>query len=67
MKYSSEEAINDRDSPAIRTAKVLQNVANSIEDCIKLTFDTPDRNISEKMPVLDLEVWVHDNIVMHSF
>ena len=56
MKYSSEEAINDRDSPAIRTAKVLQNVANSIEDCIKLTFDTPDRNANEKMPVLDLEV-----------
>ena len=53
--------------PAVRTAKVLQCIANSIEQCIQLTFDTPDKNVNGRMPVLDLEIWTEDNTVRHTF
>ena len=44
MEYSAEKAETDLDHPAVRTAKVLQKIANSIEECIQLTFDTPESN-----------------------
>ena len=40
---------------------------NSIVQCIQLTFDTPDKNVNGKMPVLDLEIWTEDNTVRHTF
>ena len=67
MEYSEEIAKIDTDSPAIRTAKVLQDIANSIDECIRVTYDTPENNDSGKLPVLDLEVWVHNNVISHSF
>ena len=67
MEYSEERARSDTDPPAIRTAKILQEIANTIEGGIKVTYDTPENNISGKLPVLDLEVWVHDNVISHSF
>ena len=41
MVFDSKLAAEDCDEPAIRTAKVLQQVANSIEQCIQVTYDTP--------------------------
>ena len=67
MKYCEAKAASDTDPPAIRTAKVLQEITNTIEECIQLTFDTPEMNNNGKLPVLDLEVWVSDNQVRHSF
>ena len=57
MEYSEEIAKIDTDPPAIRTAKVLQDIANSIDECIRVTYDTPENNASGKLPVFDLEVW----------
>ena len=67
MEYSEFEARCDIDTPALRTAKVLQCIANSIEECIKVTFDVPEMNTTNMLPVLDLEVWVADNQVRHRF
>ena len=66
MEFSQAKADNDTDQPAVRTAKVLQCIANSLEPCIQLTFDTPDMNPNGKMPVLDLEIWT-ENTVRHTF
>ena len=60
-------ATNDSNPPAIRTAKVLQKIANTLQECIQLTYDTPDMNRNGRLPVLDLEVWVVDNKIMHNF
>ena len=41
MKYSEDLARTDIEEPAIRTARILQKMANTINPCIQLTFDTP--------------------------
>ena len=67
MVFDPDLAARDCDEPAIRTAKILQQIANSIEKCIQVTFDTPEGNQNQKMPILDLEVWVSEKKVMHRF
>ena len=67
MEYSQNKAEYDTDQPAVRTAKVLETIANTIEPCIQLTYDTPDQNDSGRMPVLDLGIWIEDNNVRHTF
>ena len=42
----------------VRTMTIIQQIANSIDDSIKLTYDTPGKNASGKMPVLDIQVWL---------
>ena len=66
MEYDEVLAREDRDEPALRTAKVLQSIANTLESCIQVTFDTPESNSYREMPVLDLEVWVDSNEVKHT-
>ena len=51
-------------------ANLLVSIANTLEEesDIQMTFDTPSRNISGKMPVLDLQVWCeHDEILFEFF
>ena len=67
MTYCPERAIADTEEPAIKTAKILQKIANYIKKCIQLTYHTPESNDSEQMPVLDLEVLVGGNTVRHGF
>ena len=67
MEYSQLKADTHTDQPAVRTAKVLQNIANSIEQFIQFTIDTPEMNENGNMPVLDLEIGVEDNAVRHTF
>ena len=57
----------DSDEPCVRTAKVLQRIGNSINRCIQLTYDTPALNVTRKLPVLDLEVYTANNVVLHNF
>ena len=54
------------EEPCVRTSRIVQAIANSLEPDIQLTCDTPNNHLSGRMPVLDLEVWVKDNKVMHS-
>ena len=58
---------NDCDEPAVRTAKTINLIANSIEKDIQLTFDLPDFHEDRKMPVLDLKVWCCDSVILYTF
>ena len=53
MEYSKHMAETDTDTPSIRTAKILQLIGNTIEPDIQLTYDTPEGNVNNKIPVLD--------------
>ena len=49
----------DRLIPADRrTFNVIREVGDSIEDMIELTADVPSDNANNRVPILDLEVWV---------
>ena len=56
MKFSRELMLSDIDSPSIRTAKVLNKIANTLETDIQMTFNVPDYHPDGKMPVLDLKI-----------
>ena len=41
-----------------RTARVMTDIANSVMTAITMEFNIPSRNTNEKMPILDIEVWI---------
>ena len=41
-----------------RTARVMTDIANSVMPGIVMEFDIPSRNADQKMPILDMEVWI---------
>ena len=54
-----EEVEADRAIPGdLRTAKVVQDIANSICETINMTVDCPSNHVSGWMPLLDLQVRV---------
>ena len=57
-----------RDIPSdIRTLEVLLKIANGISTFIQLTSDCPSSNTSGFMPLLDIQVKVVDNKLIHTF
>jgi hypothetical protein len=50
-----------------RTAAFLCEVANSIHPSITVKSDYPSKNTDQKMPLLDLKLWVEDNRILFSF
>ena len=46
------------ESPDIRTMKVLQKIANSLDRNLQFTVDCPGLQESRKLPILDITVWV---------
>ena len=44
-----------------RTMIIVNDIANSIENMIKLTVDYPSKYEDEKVPMLDLKVWLNAN------
>ena len=67
MIYSKDLANSDTDESDVRTAKVLNQIANKLEPNIQMTYDVPSLHADKKMPVLDLKVWVEDNKVKYTF
>ena len=59
MTFDKNKAETDTDSPDVRTAKTIVEIANSLEPAIQLTWDCPSRNGNGRMAVLDLEMWIH--------
>ena len=53
--------------PDKRAAKVLKDVANSVISMIVMEEDFPTNHPSGRLPILDLEVWVVDNLIRHQF
>ena len=67
MKYSAELAMSDTDSPSLRTAKILNMIANTLEHDIQMTFDIPENHSDGKMPVLYMKIWVDGNKILYTF
>ena len=71
MVYDAELARTDTSCDDERTASVISQIANSIENNIQFTVDYPSRNENGRMAVLDLEIWIQDykgrQMVTHSF
>ena len=53
-----EDKIRSEDE---RTAAFLCEEANSIHPSITVKSDYPSKNTDQKMPLLDLKLWVEDN------
>ena len=52
----------------LRLAEVLKTVADSIvPGMIVMEIDIPTNHENQRLPILDLEVWVENNIILHSF
>ena len=67
MSYDIGIAETDNDEPGVRTAKLLNVIANTLEGDIQLTYDVPSMHSDSKMPVLDLKIWCEENRVMYTF
>ena len=50
-----------------RTFSVLCDIANSINHDIQFTFECPSLFDNQKLPILDLYVWIDNCQVKHSF
>ena len=51
----------------VRTMSVLVDIANSIDEDIQMEMDCPSKNTNVKLPILDTEMWIQYNKVIHSF
>ena len=52
----------------LRLAEVLKRVADSIAPgMIVMEVDVPTNHANRRLPILDLEVWIEDNVILHSF
>ena len=57
-----EEIEGDNTIPAdIRTSDIILEIANTISPFIDLMVDSPSRNISGWMPILDLQIRRREN------
>ena len=50
-----------------RTARVLNNIMNSIHTNLRFTMETPENFKDQKLPALDTQVWLEDNKLIYSF
>ena len=51
-----------------RTMRIILAVGNDIHESTQLEYDCPSKYDDNKMPILDLKVWVNeDNVIMHEF
>ena len=71
MDYSKEYATVDMRTDEERTVEVILGIANSLNKDIKLTWEISGKNINNRIPVLDLEIWIKEidgvKVVLHSF
>ena len=40
--------------------RIIQLIANDIDDMIVMTIDVPSKSTDKKLPVLDLKVWLNE-------
>ena len=49
-----------------RTARILQAIANHVQDGIVMEEDHPSKNSNGKLAILDMEVWINEeNFVVY--
>jgi hypothetical protein len=52
--------------PDRRTAELFRDIGNSVMEMIQLEEEYPSKHKNDRVPVLDLEVWMEDNEVRHT-
>ena len=62
-KVEEEKLIPDD----IRTMKLIQSIANEIDDTIKVTFGVPSNHKYKRVPILDVKVKMLDNGKLNIF
>ena len=69
LELVQEEIEGDTGVPEDRrTMEILKSVANSIDKDIRLTIDCPSLNTNQKLPCLDLQLWLDsEGLVKHEF
>ena len=66
VKIKQDKVEEDRQVPGdVRTARLVQEVANNICEFIKMEIDCPSMNSDNKVPILDLKVGVQENKVVY--
>ena len=59
-----DEVIDMNENDDERLAKILIEIANNIVPGITMEYDVPSKNIDNKMPILDMKVWMEDGDIM---
>ena len=59
-----DELIDMNENDDERLAKILIEIANDIVPGITMEYDVPSKNIDNKMPILDMKVWMEDGDIM---
>ena len=77
VRYDSKKSIlrfnadlvpeDEAKSDDIRTFEVLRSIADSIDSDIQWEEDVPTNHASNKLPCLDMELWMVDSQVMFQF
>ena len=68
LQFSEEWKQEDEDlCDDVRIARVLVSIANSLEEDIQMTYNSPSMNSNGCMLVLDLQLWCDDGQVLFSF
>ena len=68
MVIDDEQIEIDRHISAdIRTAKFFQSVSNSIYEFMQVTIDCPSQHETGFMPLLDIQVKMQQNRIIHKF
>ena len=59
LKINPEKVASDKEiDDDLRTMKIIQEIANDIDDMITMTVDVRSEHPDKKLPVLDLKVWM---------
>ena len=58
MIFSEQTSETDTRPDKIRTVEILTQIASRQDNNIQFTWDSPERNVDRRMPVLDLKLWV---------
>merc|ERR1711954_352600 len=62
LEFSTEKYKEDSNTPADeRTMKIIQSIANSIDESIEVTIDVPSYNTDGRVPILDLKVSLNES------
>ena len=51
----------------VRTMNVLKDIGNSIYKCVQFTIDCPTLHPSGMVPILDIQVYIEHNQLIHEF
>ena len=61
LRVDQQQAVEEKDQPAdLRTFRVIQAIGNTIHPSIQLEIDVPSNHTDDKLPILDLKMWIKE-------